>query len=92
MSITPDYITSDGEELYYHEMEDRTEETLDECYEMFKIGDMAYEAGRVLREIDPIAFNECVQGEIHCLMEDGELDEWREDHPWLDQDEDEEED
>lgn len=82
MSNTPDYITPEGEELYYWEMENRTEETLDECYPMFTIGDLGYEAGRVLREIDPIAFNECVQGEIHSLMEDEELDEWREDHPW----------
>ena len=82
MSNTPDYITPEGEELYYWEMENRTEETLDELYPMVTIGYLSYEAGRVLREIDPIAFDECVQGEIHSLMEDEELDEWREDHPW----------
>lgn len=84
MSDTPDYITPEGEELYYWEMENRTEEMLDEVYPMVQIGHLSYEAGRVLREIDPIAFDECVQGEIHSLTEDEELDEWREDHPWRD--------
>lgn len=86
----PDYVTPGGDELYYHDLESRTEETLDECYPMFKVGYLEYEAGRVLREIDPIAFNECVQEEIHHLTEDEELDEWRENHPWLSQDEEEE--
>ena len=84
MSDTPDYIAPDGEDLYYWEMENRTEEMLDECYDLVTIGGLTYCAGRVLRQIDPIAFNECVQGEIHSLMEDEELDEWREDHPWRD--------
>lgn len=83
MSITPDYVTPEGESLYYWELENRTEAMLDECYPMLSIGDMAYEAGRVLREIDPVAFSECVQGEISALMDDGELDEWREHHPWI---------
>lgn len=82
MSDTPDYITPDGEEIYYWEMENRTEEMLDEVYPMFTIGYLSYEAGRVLRQIDPIAFNECVQSEIHSRMMDEELDEWREGHPW----------
>ena len=84
MSNTPDYITPEGEELYYWELENHTEETLDELYPMFQVGCLNYEAGRVLREIDPIAFNECVLEDINSLMEDGELDEWREDHPWRD--------
>lgn len=82
MSDTPDYITPSGEEIYEWEMENRTEETLDELYPMFQVGYLSYEAGRVLREIDPIAFRECVLGEINSLMQDGELDEWREGHPW----------
>lgn len=82
MSDTPDYIAPDGEEIYYWEMENRTEEMLDEVYPMVTIGSLSYEAGRVLREIDPIAFNECVQSEIHSRMMDEELDEWREGHPW----------
>lgn len=82
MSNTPDYITPEGEELYEWELENRTEETLDELYPMFQVGYLSYEAGRVLREIDPIAFRECVLGEIDSLMRDGELDEWREGHPW----------
>jgi len=82
MSNTPDYITPEGEELYDWEMENRTEQTLDELYPMFQVGYLSYEAGRVLREIDPIAFRECVLEKINSMMEDGELDEWREDHPW----------
>lgn len=82
MSDTPDYIAPDGEEIYYWEMENRTEEMLDDAYPMFQVGYLSYEAGRVLRQIDPIAFNECVHGEIDSLMQDGELDEWREGHPW----------
>lgn len=82
MTNTPDYITPDGEELYYHELEGRTEETLDECYEPLTVGYMTFDAGRVVREMDPIAFRECVMEEVNAQMNDGELDEWREGHPW----------
>lgn len=88
----PDYITPNGEELYHWEMMDRTEELIDETYPMFEVGALSYEAGRVLREIDPIAFNEVVWETIHADMADGELDEWRESHPWLDRDEEDEDD
>lgn len=82
MSNTPDYIARDGEEIYAWEMENRTEAMLDECYEPVVIVGLTYEAGRVLREIDPIAFRECVMDEINAQMDDGEIDEWREGHPW----------
>lgn len=82
MSDTPDYITPDGEEIYEREMEDRTEETLNDCYEPLTVGYMTFEAGRVVRELDPIAFRQCVLEEVSSLMDDGELDEWREGHPW----------
>lgn len=82
MSDTPDYIAPDGEEIYYWEMENRAEETLDDCYEPLVVGYMTFEAGRVVRQVDPIAFRQCVLEEVDSLMDDGELDEWREGHPW----------
>lgn len=40
----------------WEDLEDQWEAALDETCEPFKIGSMEYSAGRVLREIDPIAF------------------------------------
>lgn len=89
MSNTPDYITPDGEEIYEWELENRTEETLDELYPMFQVGYLSYGAGRVLREIDPIAFRECVLEDIDAAMKNGELDEYEEGHPWIKDEENE---
>lgn len=83
MSINPDYIAPDGETFTHDEMEDRYEEWLDEICDEVRIGAMTYAPGRVLREVDPIAFrvgtSEWIDGEV----QDGALDEWREDHPWI---------
>lgn len=42
---------------YYNEIEDMYEDMLDDCNEVVNIGGMRYNPGRVLREVDPIAFD-----------------------------------
>ena len=44
----------------YEEWENLVENELNNNYESFKIGNLEYPAGSVLREIDPIAFREIV--------------------------------
>lgn len=39
-----------------YEVEKAYEEMMNECHEVVNIGGLEYEAGRVLRAIDPIAF------------------------------------
>lgn len=41
---------------FYHELEDQYEELLNDCHEVVRICDMKYDAGDVLRAVDPIAF------------------------------------
>jgi hypothetical protein len=42
----------------YSEMtiEDRFDEMLDECYPVFKIGEMTFYPSQILKECDPIAY------------------------------------
>ena len=44
-----------------------TEEMIDECCESFKIGNLEYPAGRVLREIDPACFRQEVLSYLDSL-------------------------
>ncbi|HEX7246394.1 MAG TPA: hypothetical protein VF245_12615 [Solirubrobacterales bacterium] len=54
------------EQITMEEAEDRTQESLDETCEPFKVGTLEYPAGRVLREIDPIAFREVLWGQANA--------------------------
>ena len=46
----------DGKGYTYDEVADEYEELLDELYEEVQIGDLTFTPGRIVRELDPIAF------------------------------------
>ena len=46
--------------MTYEEWENEVESILNDNYKSFKIGNLEYLAGSVLKEIDPIAFGEIV--------------------------------
>ena len=50
--------------------EDDYEELINECYETVKIGSLEYEPGRVLREVDPIAFRVGMSDETDSIAQD----------------------
>lgn len=50
--------------------EDDYEELLNECYGTVKIGSLEYEAGRVLREVDPIAFRVGMSDETDSIAKE----------------------
>jgi len=57
--------------LSWDEVEDMTEEVINETSDLIHIGDLEYEPGRVLRKIDPIAFREAANDYADSLVEDG---------------------
>ena len=61
--LTRDQVIEVTDE-YYWECEDRYEETLSEVYGEMKLGPFTWDAGRVIREMDPIAFGCGVSEEI----------------------------
>ena len=46
----------DGKGYTYDEVADEFEELLDELYGEVQIGDLTFSPGRIVREMDPIAF------------------------------------
>ena len=89
MSDYPMYVTPDGEELYEYEFKERFNEMLDDAYGTLSVAGLEFDASRVLEELDPIAHRLAMYDYADSLMQDGEFDEWREDHEWLTTDEDE---
>jgi hypothetical protein len=61
----------DGAEVWYGDAESITEDMLDEVCETVAIGNLSYDPGRVLREIDPVAFRETVLEQVNSWTEDG---------------------
>lgn len=61
------------EYIPFSEMEDRTEELLNEVHDTVSICGYEYDAGRTLRQLDPIAFNEEVSSYADSLTNDGYL-------------------
>lgn len=51
-----DYVDADGELLSENEMSDGYVELLNDMYDMVDVCGYSFEAGAVLREMDPIAF------------------------------------
>lgn len=47
---------STGEPLTDHELHERYDDMLDECYETVSIGEITFSPSTVLRECDPIAY------------------------------------
>ena len=78
----PDYVGIEGETFTEDELEDNFQDYLDNEMPVFTFGDLSYEAGRVLREIDYTAFREAFNDWIDSA---DHIDEWHEGHPWLDE-------
>ncbi len=58
------------EELEPVDVEQRTLDLLNECYEPVKIVCLERKAGDLLKELDPVAFSCCVADEESALLED----------------------
>ena len=52
----------------YADCEDQLEELITEVYDTVSIGEMTWDAGRVLRELDPIAFR-CELADRTCEID-----------------------
>ena len=55
-------------EADYSDCEDRFEELITEVYGTVSIGELTWDAGRVLRELDPIAFR-CGVADLTCEID-----------------------
>lgn len=70
------YDRTDGTEVNGHEMEDRYQDALNECYPGLTIAGYEYDTARALKEVDPIAyrcgFADYIDSEIgETIVEDG---------------------
>lgn len=74
-----------GEDYTDSQMEDVFQDWLDDFHGQVDIAGYSMSAGRVLREVDYTAFREEFNNWVDAA---DHLDEWSEDHPWLDEDED----
>lgn len=70
--ITQNCTAVDGEDMF--------EQMLDECYEPVKVGCCEWDAGHVMKELDPTAFRIGVQENLDSLTEDLNLYELNGDH------------
>ena len=68
-----DYVDESGELFSSGELEDVYQDDLGDFYGMVSVCGLEYDAGRVLREMDPIAFREGFLGWIDWRISDGEL-------------------
>ena len=78
----PDYVGIEGETFTDSELEDNFQDYLDNEMPEFTFGNLSYGAGRTLRQIDYTAFREAFNDWIDSS---DHIDEWHEDHPWLDE-------
>ena len=65
-----------GEDFTDDQMEDRYQDFLAEVYSEFEVGELTYPAGRVLREIDYIAFREGFNNWIDNEITEGNFREY----------------
>lgn len=63
--------------------DDLTEEFLNETLEAVKIGNLEYAAGRALKVLDPIAFNEEVNNHMDHLVSDEQALEINNKYYWM---------
>lgn len=82
MSIIPDYITPDGEELDHDDMAERFRDYLDSDGPVDVVGLSLYPS-QILEGVDPVAFRCGVNDYVDTLVCDGEIAEWEEGHEWL---------
>ena len=67
------YVNADGELFTENELEDSFEEGLGDCWGTVSVCGYEYDAGRALRELDPIVFRESFLDWIDAQQRDGEL-------------------
>lgn len=68
-----DYVDDSGELFSQGELEDAFENDLNECYDTVSVCGYEFDAGRALRELDPIAFRCGFSDWIDGRISDGEL-------------------
>jgi len=51
--------------------EDAYEEYLNECLGEFKVGNLTFDGGRIIRELDPVAFR-CGMAENECTCKEAD--------------------
>ena len=68
-----DYVNAEGELFTGGELEDAFFEQLDDCWEPVSVCGYSFDAGRALRDLDPIAFRESFLAWIDAQQRDGEL-------------------
>lgn len=68
-----DYVDAEGELFAEGELEDRFAGALDDCWEPVSVCGFVFDAGRALRELDPIAFRESFLAWINAQQSGGEL-------------------
>jgi len=61
------------DEVFERQLEDQLEDLLNECFPPISIGPYSYDPGRVLKEIDPIAFRQELLTYIDGQCKDGLL-------------------
>lgn len=61
--------------IYEHEMEERCEEQINECYEPVTLLQYEHEHGRVLKAVDPILWRQCVLDYIDAEISEGRVKE-----------------
>lgn len=66
----------DVEEISYEELENRYEESLNDCNPPVRIGSLTYEPGYVLKEVDPVAFRCGACDYIDSLLQDADIFEY----------------
>lgn len=67
------YVNSEGELFTESELEDSFADGLDDCWGPVSVCGYEYEAGRTLREIDPVAFRCGFLDWLDAQQSDGEL-------------------
>jgi len=68
-----DYVNAEGELFTESELEDSFADGLDDCWGPVSVCGYEYEAGRVLREVDPVAFRCGFLDWLDAQQSDGEL-------------------
>lgn len=57
--------------VHYERFKEMFRDMLDESVGLVQVGPYVYEAGRVLENVDPVAFNEWMNSYADALMGDG---------------------
>lgn len=58
------------EVIFEMDLEDRVSETLDECYSMYKIGNLTYSPSEILKNVDNIAWRTMLADEADSYVDE----------------------